>query len=129
MHLPQAECLARHRFTWSSLRAAAGYRGVEAFFLLEGMRWTLFTAAVLYPMVLLTGWIFDVSCEGIVRTPRLYAREAIAGPGFIDFVQLVGLAVVMIIVGYLLSIPKPVEQTVASVFASRIRHCCYWIRK
>jgi TolB-like protein len=91
---------------------------LQQFFPASAMRWTLIGAAAVYPLVFLAGWFFDVSREGITRTRPAAPDEALPEPGFMDYVQLAGHALVIGFVGYILSVPPPVEAPDTAVGTS-----------
>lgn len=83
---------------------------LEGFFAADAMRRVLIGFALLYPVVLTIGWFFDVSKEGIRRTRPLPTGEVPPRPEFIDHVQLVGHAAVILFVGYVLLAPPPASD-------------------
>jgi len=95
---------------------------LQQFFPPSAMRWALIGAAAFYPVVLAVGWFFDVSRQGIVRTPAAKPGEPGPKPGFIEYLQLGGHALVIVFVAYVLSVPLP-EPTAAdrATLAPQIR--------
>jgi hypothetical protein len=67
-----------------------------------------------FPLVLVIGWFFDVSTEGITKTGPVAESEQLPALEFLDHVLLVGLLVVIGIDAYILSLPPPVEKIQAS---------------
>jgi TolB-like protein len=67
-----------------------------------------------FPLVLVIGWFFDVSTEGITKTGPVAESEQLPALEFLDHVLLVGLLVVIGIDAYILSLPPPVEEIQAS---------------
>jgi TolB-like protein len=82
---------------------------LQQFFPPGAMRLALIGAAALYPAVFLAGWFFDISKEGITLTSPASPDEALPDPSFIDYVQLAGHVLVIGFVGYILSVPPPVD--------------------
>lgn len=71
------------------------------------LRWLLIGLAALYPLVIVAGWFFDVSADGINRTAPLSPGETLPRPRFIDHVVLVGHLLVIAGAGYLIFAPPP----------------------
>ena len=70
------------------------------------LRWLLIGLAALYPVVIVTGWFFDVSAEGIRRTPPAAPDQALPRPRFIDHVVLAGHLLIIAVVSYLIFAPS-----------------------
>ena len=78
------------------------------------LRALLIGLAALYPVVIVTGWFFDVSAEGIKRTPPTVPGQALPRPRFIDHVVLAGHLLIIAVVGYLIfAPPRPSAPPVA----------------
>jgi len=71
------------------------------------LRWILVGLATLYLLVIITGWFFDISSEGISRTQPLAPKCTLPKPQFIDHVLLAGHVLVVAIVSYLIFAPLP----------------------
>jgi TolB-like protein/tetratricopeptide (TPR) repeat protein len=71
------------------------------------LRWLLIALVALYPLVIVAGWFFDVSADGIKRTAPLSPGEAVPRPRFIDHVVLAGHLLVIAGAGYLIFAPPP----------------------
>ena len=71
------------------------------------LRLLLICLAILYPAVLVLGWFFDVSTEGIRRTKPASPNETLPPPKFIDHVVLAGHLLVIGMVSYLIFAPPP----------------------
>lgn len=71
------------------------------------LRWLLIGLATLYPVVIVVGWYFDVSAEGIKRTRPAARDEDRPQPRFIDHVVLAGHLLIIAIVSYLVFAPPP----------------------
>ena len=60
-----------------------------------------------FPIVVVAGWFFDISKNGISKTAPLKKGETLPQLRFIDHVLLFGLIVVVAVDGYILSFPPP----------------------
>jgi TolB-like protein len=79
------------------------------------IRWLFIALASLYPLVIVVGWFFDISADGIKRTPPLPPEEVLPPTRFMDHVVLAGHILVIAMVSYLIfSPPSPVEAPVAA---------------
>jgi TolB-like protein len=67
-----------------------------------------------FPLVLIIGWFFDISKEGIVRTGPLKEGDSLPALKFIDHVLLAGLILIMVMDGYILSFPPPEDIQIPS---------------
>lgn len=71
------------------------------------LRWLLVGLAALYPIVVIAGWFFDISSEGIQRTRPLAPEDTLPEPKFIDHVLLAGHVLIVAVVSYLIFAPPP----------------------
>lgn len=62
-----------------------------------------------FPLVLVFGWFFDISRDGIIRTPKLAIGEHLPKLKFMDYLLLTGLLCVVVIDTWILSIPAVVS--------------------
>jgi adenylate cyclase len=85
------------------------------------MRNLLIILSFVFPLVLVIGWFFDISAEGIVKTGSLKEGEQLPRLQFIDHILLVGLLFVVAMDGYILSFPSPEEAPVVTSSASQQR--------
>ncbi|MDH4031935.1 MAG: FlgO family outer membrane protein, partial [Chromatiales bacterium] len=84
------------------------------------IRWLFIALASLYPLVIVVGWFFDISADGIKRTPPLPPEEVLPPTRFMDHVVLAGHLLVIAMVSYLIfSPPSPVEAPVAGTPVKR----------
>jgi TolB-like protein len=67
-----------------------------------------------FPVALVTGWFYDISTDGIIKTGPLKAGEQLPELKFLDHVFLAGLILVVAIDVYILSFPPPEDIEVAS---------------
>jgi TolB-like protein len=74
------------------------------------MRWLLVALAGGYPLALIVGWFFDISAEGIRRTPPLPPDAGVPESRFIDKVHVLGQLAVVAFVAYLLLLPRPADE-------------------
>jgi TolB-like protein/Flp pilus assembly protein TadD len=74
------------------------------------MRWLLIGLAAGYPLALIVGWFFDISAEGVRRTPPLPADADVPESRFIDKVHVIGQLAIAAFVAYLLVLPQPADD-------------------
>jgi len=63
------------------------------------------------PLVVVAGWFFDISRDGITRTGPLPAGQTLPELKFIDYLLLTGLVVVVTVNGWILSLPPGQDPT------------------
>jgi TolB-like protein len=85
------------------------------------MRNLLVLLSIGFPIALVIGWFFDISKEGIVKTPPLAEGEQLPALKFIDHVLLLGLLLVVVIDGYILSFQPPSDIQFESSSTSQQR--------
>jgi TolB-like protein len=85
------------------------------------MRNLLIALSFGFPLVLVVGWFFDISTEGIVKTGPLKEGERLPALKFIDHVFLAGLVLVVMMDAYILSFPPPEDAQVVSDSTSQQR--------
>jgi len=73
------------------------------------MRLLLAGLSVGFPFVLVLGWFFDVSKQGIRRTLPAAAGEPLPSFRFVDYAMLGGVLSIFLTVAYVLSFPQPIE--------------------
>jgi TolB-like protein len=83
----------------------------------NALRQLLLGVALGFPVVLVIGWFFDISSEGIRRTGPVAQDEAPQRLQFIDYAQIAGLLLVMAVVVYVLSKPMAAPITNAPTAA------------
>lgn len=71
------------------------------------MRNLLALLTLAFPFVLVAGWYFDISSEGITRTRPLADGEPLPPLNFVDHLLLLGLLAVVSLGGWVLSVPPP----------------------
>lgn len=76
------------------------------------MRWLLIALAAGYPLALLVGWFYDISAEGVRRTPPLPPDAGVPESRFIDKVHVLGQLAIVAFVAYLLVLPQPADEGV-----------------
>jgi len=85
------------------------------------MRNLLIILSAGFPLVLVVGWFFDISKEGIVRTPKLPAGAYPPKLKFMDHLLLAGLLCVIVIDAWILSIPPPMVEPVSTAGAKNVQ--------
>jgi TolB-like protein len=85
------------------------------------MRKLLIILSFGFPLALIIGWFFDISKEGVVKTGPLKEDEQLPRLEFIDHILLAGLALVLVMDGYILSFPAPEEIYTVAGSASQQR--------
>ena len=85
------------------------------------MRNLLVLLSIGFPLALIIGWFFDISKDGIVKTAPLADREQPPELKFIDHVLLLGLLLVVIMDGYILSFQSPADIQIESSSTSQQR--------
>jgi TolB-like protein len=74
------------------------------------MRKLLMILSAGFPLVIVAGWFFDISKEGITRTRPLPKGGALTPLKFIDHVLLIGLLAVVAMDAWILSLPPQQDQ-------------------
>jgi TolB-like protein len=83
------------------------------------MRHALIAMSVGFPFVLAISWFYDISAEGIRRTPSLSPDEESPELKLGDFALMAGLAAVVALNIYVLSSPPPVPTSVEAAAEQR----------
>ncbi len=84
------------------------------------MRQLLVALSASFPLVLVVGWYFDITVNGITRTGPLARGESSPDLQFADYILVVALLLVVATDAYILSLPPPAEA--ALVVASTPQH-------
>jgi TolB-like protein len=71
------------------------------------MRYLLVAMSAGFPFVVVIAWFFDVSREGVTRTPPATGGEDLPAPNLGDHALLLGILAVVALNAYLLSTPTP----------------------
>jgi len=82
------------------------------------MRHLLTLLILAFPAVLVAGWYFDISREGVTRTQPLADGEQLPPLNFIDHLLLLGLLAVVSLGAWILSVPPPLDESLAPVTQS-----------
>jgi len=82
------------------------------------MRNLLALLTLAFPAVLVAGWYFDISSEGITRTQPLADGEQPPPLNFIDHLLLLGLLAVVSLGAWILSVPPPLDESLTPVTQS-----------
>jgi TolB-like protein/Flp pilus assembly protein TadD len=75
----------------------------------QTMRYLLFAMSVGFPLVLLVAWFFDVSVDGITRTPPRADDSELPTLNLGDHALLIGLLGVLALNAWILSMPQPTQ--------------------
>jgi len=75
------------------------------------MRNLLVIVSIGFPVVLVVGWYYDISREGIVRTPPRAAGETLPNLNLFDHLLLAGLVAVVAVDAWILSMPPVADAT------------------
>ena len=78
------------------------------------MRQLLVTLSAGFPLVLVVGWYFDITVNGITRTGPLARGESSPDLQFADYVLVAALLLVVATDAYILSLPPPAEAVLAT---------------
>ncbi len=73
----------------------------------QTMRHLLIAMSIGFPMVLVVAWFYDVSAEGVTRTPAAAPGEVLPQPNLGDHALMAGLIAVIALNFYVLSSPPP----------------------
>jgi TolB-like protein len=77
----------------------------------QTMRYLLVAMSVGFPIVLLAAWFFDISVEGITRTPPRADDAELPTLNLGDHALLVGIFAVLALNAYVLSSPAPTQES------------------
>jgi TolB-like protein len=77
------------------------------------MRQLLVALSAGFPLVLVVGWYFDITANGITRTGPLARGESSPDLQFADYILVVALLLVVATDAYILSLPPPAEAALA----------------